>query len=57
MSYIVVTRNPSNGRLIVMLEGEDDRVAEFANASAANYAARSAIAFEAWGYEIVEVEL
>jgi hypothetical protein len=55
MSYIVVTRNPSNKKLIAMTN-EDDGLAEFKAHGEAYRAALAAAAFEAWGFEVIEVE-
>jgi hypothetical protein len=54
MSYIVVARNPSNNRLLALMD-EYDCVMSFKSRDEANSVAQSAIAFVAWGFEVVEV--
>jgi hypothetical protein len=55
VTYIVVTRNPSNNRLIALMD-EDDGVMAFKSHGEAYRAALTAAAFEAWGFEVIEVE-
>jgi hypothetical protein len=55
MSYVIVTRNPSNGKLIPITEGEGDDVAEFETEGQALAAAANTTVCMAWGYQIVDV--
>jgi len=58
MSYIVVTRNPSNKRLIVITNTDDrenDLIAEFPDEAAAHEMAVKQIVCSAWGYDVLEV--
>lgn len=59
MSYIIVTRNPSNKHLLVINNGSDDEgvdfVLEFQSEGDARLTANNVPCCEAWGYEIVEV--
>jgi hypothetical protein len=54
MSFIVVTRNPRNKKLIAINDEADD-VAEFEDSDQAVAAAVNTTACMAWGYEILEV--
>jgi hypothetical protein len=56
MSYIIVSRNLSCNKLLVIVDGEDgEDVAEFATKEAAEQAAENTMCCRAWGYEILEV--
>lgn len=56
MSYIIVTRNPSNKHLIAVVVGdESDKLAEYKTASEAMETADNMAICQAWGYEIIEV--
>ena len=56
MSYIVITRNPSSGQLIALHEDEDGTIAEFEKEYDAQQAAIALPVFEAWGYEVLEID-
>ena len=60
MSYIIVIRKPSNGRLIVVEDydknGEDDPwIAAYDTYEEAEKAAANVVACDIWPYSIVEV--
>lgn len=54
MSYIVVTRNPLNKKMIALVAGEEgEYLAEFVTEDEAMRAAKANLACRAWGAEIV----
>ena len=54
--YVVFTRNPSNGELLIMTN-DDDNPCDFASHEDAQCEADANEAFKAWGYLIVKVEI
>lgn len=55
LSYIIVTRNPSTGKLLVV-EDEDEDPAEFATENEAYEVAQMNSCCRSWGAEIVPVD-
>lgn len=55
MSYIILSRNPSVGKLVIVTDGDDNVPAEFKSEEKAIEAAHNTTICKAWGYEIVEV--
>lgn len=55
MSYILVTRNPTTKRLVVVTGEDDYSVAEFDTEGEARAVAMAVPVCEAWGYEALEV--
>jgi hypothetical protein len=53
-TFIIATRNPRTHRLVV-INNDDENVAEFSCESAAIHAAENTTICKAWGYEIIEV--
>lgn len=57
MSYIILTRNPSNNKVIVLNDGDErETVSEFKTESEANRVAQLTPVCSAWGYQIVEAD-
>lgn len=59
MEYIIVARNPSNRKLIAILDfpgTHRECVAEYSSEDAAYEAAKEIPICRAWSYEIVEVD-
>lgn len=58
MTFILATRNPHNGKLLIVAEADDsypDLPAEFETEEKAIEAAANTTICKAWGYQIVEV--
>jgi hypothetical protein len=55
MGYILVTRNPSSKRLVIITSDDDKTIAEFVTESEANAVAMAIPVCEAWGYQAVEI--
>ena len=55
MSYVIITRNPTSGKLLAIME--DDAVAEFELSNEAQQVADEVPICQAWGYSIVEVDV
>lgn len=56
MSFIIITRNPGNNKLLVITnEPGEDSPAEFINVIHANIAANDIPICRAWGHEVIEV--
>jgi hypothetical protein len=55
-SYIIVTRNPSNNKVLVMLDEDAEYAMEFATYPEAQSAAEVLSVLRAWGHQILEVE-
>ncbi len=55
MSYIIVSRNPRNKKLVIITGEDEETVAEFATESEACAVAMAVPVCEAWGYQAVEV--
>lgn len=56
-TWIIVTRNPHNNRLLIIGESGEDSPQEFSSEGDANQAAETVTACRAWGYEALEVNL
>jgi hypothetical protein len=54
-AFIIVTRNPNNGRVVVITDGDSDDAAQYATAGEADIAAQNTTVCMAWGYQVVEV--
>jgi len=58
MGYILIVRNPRNGKLIAVREADDnDNIAEFKTKAEAIKAAENTTACKAWTYGVFEVGL
>jgi Mg-chelatase subunit ChlD len=55
MSYILLTRNPRNSKLVVITDGEDNVPIEFDTHEEAVDATRDVPVCQAWGFMIAEV--
>lgn len=56
VTFIVVTRNPLNKKVVVITKGDDDDlVAEYATEDEAIEMADQQVLCRAWGYRILEV--
>lgn len=60
MGYVIVSRNPTNKRLIAIVDsGDPDRgdeqIAEFKTEQEALDAAENTTICKAWGYQVVEI--
>lgn len=56
MGYILLTRNPSNGQLLVAND-ENGNIVEYNTEEAADKEVETLPAFKTWGFVILEVEL
>lgn len=56
MSYVIATRNPTTGKLVLIQEDHLDNVAEFKTVDDATEAARRVAICRAWAYVILEIE-
>jgi uncharacterized protein GlcG (DUF336 family) len=56
MGYIVTTRNPRSGKLVVIVENDEGDVSEFKTEDEANAAAAETTVCKAWGYQLVEID-
>lgn len=56
VSYIIVCRNPSNNKLIVITEDDGETPAEFETEEAAYAAAEGTSVCRSWGAEIVPID-
>jgi hypothetical protein len=56
MGYVLMTRNPKNGRLVAIVDDDHGNLAEFGTEAEAADAADHTTLCKAWGYEIVEVD-
>lgn len=56
MTYILVSRNPRTGKLVIVTDGEDNVPAEFQDFEDAVDAAGDTTICKAWGYDVVEIE-
>lgn len=56
MSFVVLTRNPRSKRLVIIVNGDPDDIAEFKTRAEAEVAARNTTVCKAWGHEIVEID-
>lgn len=57
MSYVIVIRNPSDGKLMTANDDDEGAVAEFETEEAAGRAAKELAVCQAWPFEVVEIEL
>lgn len=56
MSFIIVTRNPRNKKLVVITDGDElDDFAEFGSESDASAVASAIPVCVAWGYDVIEI--
>lgn len=55
MGYIVLTRNPSTKKLIVIMNDDHEEIAEFPTENEAIDAVVRSKLCSAWDYEVVEV--
>lgn len=53
--YIIVTRNPRSGRLIVVSDADGDP-AQFKTEDDAHEAAKHTVITRAWGYKVISVD-
>jgi hypothetical protein len=56
MGYVLITRNPSNKKLVAIVDNDGDAIAEFSTEDAATEAAHNTTLCKAWGYEIIHVD-
>lgn len=56
MGFVILTRNPSNRKLIAIVDGDEDNVAEFETEEAAIEAAHETTVCKAWGYQVLAIE-
>ena len=58
MNFMIVTRNPNGKGLLTIMTGEDcEEIAQYETEGEAIEAAENQILCEAWGYQIVELEI
>jgi hypothetical protein len=55
MSFILVTRNPRNKKLVIVTDGDDNVPAEFKSEIEASDAASETTICKAWGYDVIEI--
>jgi len=55
MGYIILSRNPRTGKLVIVTDGDDNVQAECETEEEAIESAHNTTICKAWGYEIVEV--
>lgn len=56
-AFIIVTRNPHDGRVVIITDSDDDAdgAAQFSTEQEAEAAAEKTIVCKAWGCQIIEV--